>query len=466
MGGLSKKASQFNRLAKLKKLPTLKVDGGSLLFKSDFLAGDQRDQAEITAETIVEAYNLIGYDAVGVGGRDLAAGLDFLLKLKNKSQFAWLSANLIDKGTGKPHFEPSISRQLGDLRVAVAGLTAPIRRDADLSGKNTAIRPWREILPGLIEGLTDNHDFIILLTDLGGGDCREIAGMYPAVNLIIRAGTSDTGKPPVNLSDSSIMTETGKKGKYIGAMEVAWRPGTKWQSTGHQDLLARLAQKNRLQRQMAQVQDRPELKAHFENYRRNLAALEKTIAELEKVERAEADKLSAYDNRFVAMTASLPDHPAIRKLVEEGKRSVNENNRKSLPPPVAGKGMPNRGFTGWTTCRNCHREQVDTWQASRHAGAYLTLVEKSQQFNLECLPCHVTGADPEDPASMIGIPAGLQAVGCESCHGPGTQHKTDPAGHRPVPVKEKVCLACHTPEQDDTFNFATGLNRLKCGKPG
>ncbi|MFN2366114.1 MAG: multiheme c-type cytochrome, partial [Desulfurivibrionaceae bacterium] len=142
------------------------------------------------------------------------------------------------------------------------------------------------------------------------------------------------------------------------------------------------------------------------------------------------------------------------------KKLVNALNRKSLP--LTGDGMSVRGFVGWTVCRNCHREQVKSWQASRHATSHLTLVEKGQQFNLECLPCHVTGADHNDPAAAIGRAADLQVVGCESCHGPGSIHSLNPASRRTAPITEKICLACHTPEQDDSFDFGGGLKKLKC----
>lgn len=440
------------------------MDGGSLLFKTNILAESGTEQAKTTAETIAKAYNLIGYDAVGVGRRDLAAGLDFLLEIRDKSRFDWLSANIIDKKTGKPHFKPSLSRRLGELKVAVIGLTGQVQADSKLLDGNTIVKSWRDTLPSLIKKLAKKHDFIILLTDLGAGDCRDIAKMYPAINLTIQSGTNEGGQSPIILTDSSILVGTGGKGKYIGAMEVDWRPGAKWRSADHEVLIKKKNEENRIQRQINQLKDRPELKHQYETLRKRLASVENIIARLERKESFEAANISSYSNKFMAMNVSLPDHPAVLELIKENKKLINEMNRKSPPFGKAKGAVPGRGFTGWTACGNCHREQVKTWQSSRHAASYLTLVEKEQQFNLECLPCHVTGADREDPAAAMGIAADRQAVGCESCHGPGSIHSADPAGQRPAPVTARICLTCHTPEQDDSFNFAGALKKLKCKK--
>ena len=98
LGGLPKKAFQFETIAEKEgALPRLTLDAGNLLFKHDHIAPGQKEEAEMTAAAIVKAYNLMGYDAVGIGSRDLIAGLPPLLSLQHKAKFAWLSANLVAK---------------------------------------------------------------------------------------------------------------------------------------------------------------------------------------------------------------------------------------------------------------------------------------------------------------------------------------------------------------------------------
>ena len=68
-----------------------------------------------------------------------------------------------------------------------------------------------------------------------------------------------------------------------------------------------------------------------------------------------------------------------------------------------------------------------------------------------CFLCHAE----EEP-----LPEGRQAVGCEVCHGPGGEHvrapKRSPLRRRPT---AEVCLRCHTPAQDDGFDFKRDLKR-------
>jgi len=43
----------------------------------------------------------MGYDGVNVGEKDLTMGLKFLSEVSQKAKFPFISANLVDKKTGK-----------------------------------------------------------------------------------------------------------------------------------------------------------------------------------------------------------------------------------------------------------------------------------------------------------------------------------------------------------------------------
>ncbi|MEN8134766.1 MAG: UshA-like (seleno)protein [Thermodesulfobacteriota bacterium] len=464
MGGLSKKASQFTRHIKESKRPFLILDGGSLLFKSKSLTKKLENQARITAKGIVKTYNLIGYDAVGVSSQDLAAGLNFLLQTKKNSKFDWLSANIINKSNGKPLFKPTISRTIGNIKIGVVGLTNPLPANSKLLNKDTEIKPWRDTMPAIINGLSKDHDFIVLLTSLPAKECREIAKIYPAINLIIRAKNSDASQLPTNLTETTAMVSTGKKGKYIGMMNVKWYPGSTWQAPNHELLAGKKEERDRLNRQLALQKNRSAQNYYYQKIQSRLKVIDKTI-ELMEQEGEPATKnatpKSSYQNRFMAMEISLPDHAAVLEIVEETKRLVNKLNSEATRT-VQNNKLINKGFTGWRTCRKCHSDQVKNWQKTRHASSFLTLIKKNQQFNPDCLSCHVTGVDTNDPSAAIGMPSDLQIVGCETCHGPGTLHSMNPVSHKTTPVTEKICMNCHVPNHDESFDFASDIKKLKC----
>lgn len=127
---------------------------------------------------------------------------------------------------------------------------------------------------------------------------------------------------------------------------------------------------------------------------------------------------------------------------------------KRAPEPP--KGTP--AFAGISECETCHEEAVQFWRTTVHAGAYQTLVDTNQQFDLACVGCHVTGFR-EPGGSEVVENAGLRDVQCEVCHGPGTFHVEEPearkggAQHIRLDSPEEVCGKCHTPEHSDTFDY-------------
>lgn len=435
-----------------------------MLFKTNSVTKDQGSQARITAEGIVEAYNLIGYDAVGVSSRDLAAGLDFLLKLRGSAQFAWLSANIINKTSGKPLFKPFLSRKTGDIKIGIVGLTDQLPNNSKLLDKDTEIKTWREILPDLMKELTRDQDFIILLTSLSEDQCREIAKVYPAIKLIVQAKSANAGQLPIKLTESTTLVRTGNKGKYVGMLNITWHKGSEWQTEKH-DIMARTKEeKYRLAQQLKLLKDRPERQEYYYTLQKRLETIESSIETIKQEIKSSGESAlppSSLQNSFFAMEISLPDHLAVRDIVVKTKRLINSLNKKAA---VNGKGKipADKGFIGWEKCRNCHREQVKKWLGTKHASSFLTLVKKKQQYNLECLPCHVTGVDTNNPTAALNMPADLQAVGCESCHGAGGRHSANPTSDQTTPVTEKICLKCHVPEHDESFNFARDSKKLNC----
>ncbi|KPK00615.1 MAG: hypothetical protein AMJ60_00625 [Desulfobacterales bacterium SG8_35] len=125
-------------------------------------------------------------------------------------------------------------------------------------------------------------------------------------------------------------------------------------------------------------------------------------------------------------------------------------------------------FTGWLTCAPCHAPQTDFWKKTGHSSAFQTLAEQEQQFNLDCLPCHVTAEYKdiqisENTATLLSLPAALQQVGCEVCHGPGKDHA---ASQDPAAISRKpdanICTRCHTSERDEEFNYDNDVERIAC----
>ena len=101
------------------------------------------------------------------------------------------------------------------------------------------------------------------------------------------------------------------------------------------------------------------------------------------------------------------------------------------------------GFVGYTersenlvVCGNCHVDQQNDWEGTGHAKAWETLqAVPAAQRQAFCENCH-TVTEVGNPAEG---PGGWEAVKdpryhnvqCESCHGPGLQHITNPGRTQP-----------------------------------
>lgn len=165
-------------------------------------------------------------------------------------------------------------------------------------------------------------------------------------------------------------------------------------------------------------------------------------------------------------------------------------------------------YVGNAKCKMCHKkvevgEQYAKWEASPHAGAFETLKsEKSAQIaknkgiegeaweTPECLKCHTTGfgvggyevkdedfwnPEPEDKTGVKAVKRmkGLQAVGCEACHGPGSKYKSKKimqaifAGELDgttvglTKISEKTCTGCHNEESPTFKPFNYGERKVE-----
>jgi len=206
----------------------LKLDGGALLFKAATLGGTEVETAKVTARGIVEAYNLMNFDGVGVASQDLAAGIDFLAELAAAARFPWLSANLVDKATHKPLFHESARKRVGEAVVGITAVTDPAAMAA-IPADRVAILPWQEVLPPVVNRLAKKSDLIILLSNLPPAENQLLAQALPAIDLILQAGQTISNVAP-QPAGNSLVFQVGKQGKYVGRLDIQRRPGTPWQS--------------------------------------------------------------------------------------------------------------------------------------------------------------------------------------------------------------------------------------------
>lgn len=467
MGGLSKKAYQIERTGNQTKNPYIIVDAGGLLFKREFIPPGRQDVEKITANGILDAYHVMNVNAVGIGKHDLAAGLQFLMK--KKGIVPWVSCNIIKRSTGTTVFEPYIIQKVGTIKIGVVGITMSPTKNPFNNSDDAYIASWKDTLPNVLKKIAKSCDMVILLSSMSQQENTEIAGTYENIHVIIQSSPRASNMEPL-LINNTLICQTGYRGKYLGRLKIDWQESRRWQQPHFQSSTTLKTELDRIEVQLKRSPNNQQMK----NRKKYLLEQIKKV----KVQKNQKDiklQASRYENRFIPLEASLPDHTEVLKVVQAIKKKINDPGRLSTKkttdvPTNRSKNIQDRknagvpkNYVGWPACGKCHTEQTTKWQKSRHAKSFLTLVNQRQQLNRNCIPCHITGVVTGNEPHALSIYHGLRQVSCEACHGQGQMHGINPQKHKltVLPV-EKTCKRCHTPERDPSFNYVSDMKRLGC----
>jgi len=468
MGGLSRKAFQIKALRK-KNRPVLAVDAGALFFP--LRPNGPPEPLRATAQGIARAMALMKMDAIGIAPSDLWAGAAFLSELARRHHLPLVSMNLLDADGRAGLFPAYVLVRAGDLRVAILGITGrgdlPAEKRSDFR-----ITPWQDHLPGVMDEVRAKSDLIILLSSAGQEENQDMARRFRDLHVIIQAGQGPGNLVPVNI-DNTLLCRTASRGKYIGLLEIDWNISGTWGENRSERLRSEQSRLDRVDWRIGRLKKRysPKELENKPQYRRLLQTREKIRQTMQRLleEERRSPPSCRYRSRFVALRASLPPDSRVQAIVDETRKRVNAINRAERR--AEGKSIPGLAslLAGSEKCGSCHESQLRNHLSSRHARAYTTLVEHDQEYNEQCLPCHVTLPTYEpDGVKALGPLAGidrlLRGVGCESCHGPGAGHAADPddTGKRPRLPNEAACRRCHTPERDPGFDFPAKRARLHC----
>ena len=144
----------------------------------------------------------------------------------------------------------------------------------------------------------------------------------------------------------------------------------------------------------------------------------------------------------------LPKDDSLVKLYEDYQQIVKDRNFLEKHPRFA---LPDDlEYAGSKSCKPCHEYEYETWSSKAHAKAYSTLEQVNSQYDPECVVCHVIGMDYESGFISQQDTGHLINVGCENCHGPGSEHNLT-AGSTELTEPKSTCIDCHTPEHSGDY---------------
>jgi len=149
-----------------------------------------------------------------------------------------------------------------------------------------------------------------------------------------------------------------------------------------------------------------------------------------------------------AVSEDLPGQADLAALYKDYQQIVADSGLLDRHPRVP---LPkDLEYVGSQACRRCHLYEADKAVAQKHAQAYASLEKAGAHLDPECVVCHVVGLDYESGFVSIRETPQLADVGCEICHGPGSEHVRTEGKARTCAPK-RTCLDCHTPEQSRDY---------------
>jgi hypothetical protein len=474
LGGIDRAGQRLRELSS-DGVPTLVLSAGDLFFGGEpppeHGAGTPHDaanaQAQWQAETLARAMQRLRLSVALPGPTDRRRGGRALRELMEVSGAAMLCpAPDVAQPEG---CQPNVLVERGGIRVGLFGLATDAAGPADRasSGLLAAAKRHTEQLR------TRGAGIVIGLIDGDGRAARRVAGT-PGLDFLLHGGSNSAEVPPPERIGDATLVRAGHHGQGLLTIDLfkSATPGPFTDVSAWTQRAARAA----LERRSA------ELAAHIEEWRRDpeidrarLAEQEARLSTLrralqhEPVSRAAGSTFSA---QYLELDDKTAADPELRALLVAHDRRVNEHNRVQLadvkPKPVP-PGAPT--YVGSERCGGCHDTEIAWWKQHAHGRAYTTLERVEKQFSLNCVSCHVTGYGQPGGAAVVQN-AGLTHVGCESCHGPGSVHVSDPDGAAAKNVRREVpeatCRQCHDGEHSDQFDYARYRARLLVpghGKP-
>ena len=299
----------------------LVLDAGDLLFKKFSNPAPENELKMTTDKThlIIESFNLMGYDALGIGDDDLTLGKEFLFEISKKANFPFLSSNIFDEESEKLLFQPYLIKETNGLRIGVFSLLSPdlFLGQSDPRRKGIVVRPPVEVAQNMVKELQPKTDLIILLSHLGYPKDVELAQIVPGIHLIVGSHTGlNLVNPPV--IKNTIILQTPPRGMYAGRLDLTLVNG----ESGFYNIATKRSMENNLN-------NLKKLLSSTQASGAEKAQLQKSKEEIEQSLKQFHGK-NEFTNTILPLSGNMKDHPDILKMVDEYKSKYPE-----APKPIA-----------------------------------------------------------------------------------------------------------------------------------
>ncbi|MBN1593128.1 MAG: hypothetical protein JW941_07790 [Candidatus Coatesbacteria bacterium] len=196
----------------------------SLVLDSGNLFNCNCAQDKLESWYMIAAFNMMTYDAVGLGPKDFVFGLEHLKALEKNARFPFLCANMLDVETRDPVFDAFLIEGSTEATVFVTSvistdeeeLLAEWTRDAD-GNRTIEMQEPVEALEPILASHATIANVVILLAQMSLDEALKLAESIPSIDLIL---LSDREQHEDLIHGTTIISPVGTKSKAIKAVAL------------------------------------------------------------------------------------------------------------------------------------------------------------------------------------------------------------------------------------------------------
>jgi hypothetical protein len=349
--------------------------------------------------------NIMEYAAVNVGERELFLGYEEFQKRIAKAKFPLVTANIVMQGTEESMVSPYVIKEVETANgktcnLGVLGLTKFNKtfQKSGPKGKNIVTISPIDTAKKYIPEMKKKADVIIVLAAMPKDETHLLAKENPDIDLIL-AHHGSIFTVGKEIEGSTQIVYTGNKGGRIFELRL---------------------------------------------YLDDQSQLQELI------------KYAHY------LTKDYPEDQKMQQFMTETQNKVNETRKQSRPQAAqASRKTTVPSFVSAQKCKPCHEQAYAAWEKSKHANAFLHLVEKGKESDPSCQRCHVTGYKKMNGFKNEKESSQLLNVQCEACHGSGSLHPEQIKVGYGRHVRISTCVSCHTKEWSPDFNYYEYFPKIK-----
>ena len=357
-----------------------------LIVDTGSLVKSDSDQDLIKFNIILQALKLLDYDLVSLSEEDIEIGKSVGLLDGIGSIFNIISPHRSSAMNVPAKFTKSLLLEGGTVVITIAAFDA---KSGPLEQIGQLFTSGSEVSPAPVRRESNLDTFginILILNHCDDAIIDSIAKRMPLVDCIVCPAESDEPMVVSEANKRPLVFSVGRFGRYVCGLRIT---------------------------EAARGKDKPNL-SFF------------AIPVEEDLEQ-EASLVQLYK--------------AYQQIVRE-RNLLEKYPRFTLPDGLE--------YAGSESCKACHEYEYGKWSRNVHAHAYAILEREGSQFDPECVICHVVGMDYESGFISEQKTGHLKNVGCENCHGPGSEHiKT--GGIVGFTDTKSACIDCHTPEHSGDY---------------